>query len=225
MTQYQFPKDLILDIQPYMIFNSYSWSMRGKKTQDIQSIKKPEDTIILPISTNGVIDSTSNNWEQGVGLGASGIKDVFVKNILSGISSSLGDLGKYITSKRGFLVNDYASLAYSGTDFRQFEFSFTLIPKNSSEANSINNLVKSFKRNSLPSYTKMKIIYPNYWTIMIKIPNHDDLIKLKNCVLTNMSVQYFNDGVPSIYMDGNPQKTEISVSFTELDRQDKKDYK
>ena len=92
MSNYQFPKDLKLDIQPYMIFSAFQWSMRGKKTQDIKSIQKARDSIILPISTNGIVDSINNNWEEGVGIADVNLKDVFLRKLASSVSEGLGDL-------------------------------------------------------------------------------------------------------------------------------------
>ena len=224
MAHYQFPKDMKLDSQPYMIFRAFKWSMRGRKTQDIHSVQKGEDTIVLPISTNGVVDSISNNWEEGVGIADVGLKDVFFRNLVSKVADSIGDLGKYISARRGFLVNDYAGLAFSGTSFRTFEFSFTLIPKNSDEATTILNLVKAFKRNSLPEYQEWKILYPNYWNIFIRFPGDREVVKLKNCVMTTFTSNIFDDGVPTIFSDGTPQKTTLSLGFTELQKLDRRDY-
>jgi len=224
MALLQFPKDLNLDIQPYMIFNSFKWTMRGKKTQDIRSIQQSEDSIILPISSNGVIDSINNNWESGVGLAAGNIKDVFLQSLISKVSDAFGDLGKYISARRGFIVNDYASLAFNGTDFRNFEFSFTLIPKNQQESNTVIDIVKTFKRNSLPEYRGWKILYPNYWNVLIKFPSDQDVVKIKNCVINNFSVNTFTDGNPTINTDGNPQKTEITVNVTELQKLDRVEF-
>lgn len=225
MASYQFPKDLKLDIQPYMIFKSFKWSMRGKKTQEIRSVQKAEDSVVLPISSNGIVDSINNNWEEGVGLADVNLKDVFFRNLISKVTESIGDLGKYISARRGFLVNDYASLAFTGTSFRNFDFTFTLIPKNSDEANTVIEIVKAFKRNSLPEYREWKILYPNYWNVFIVFPGDKDIVKIKNCVLNSFSTNYFDDGVPTIHADGTPQKTTITMNFTELQKLDRRDYK
>lgn len=226
MTIYQFPKDLSLDLQPYMIFKAFEWKTRGKQTQNIETIEdtRNSDTIILPISTNGIIDSINNSWENAIGLTASSFKDVIIRNIGAKGLDLLGDLGKYFSARRGFLVNDHSSLAFTGTEFRQFEFNFTLIPKNSVESNVILEIVKSFKRNSLPEYREWKIIYPNYWNIIIMFPGSKEIIKFKKCILSSFNNSYFGDGIPSILKDGTPLKTDISLSFNELEKIDRKDY-
>jgi len=221
---YKFPKDMNDNIQPYMVFNAFSWTMRGKKTQDVSTNKQTQDSIVLPMSTNGIIDSINNNWESGVGLGAEGFTDALKTNILGKTVDAFGDLAKFYGAKRGELVNDYASFAFTGTEFRTFEFNFTLIPKNKSEANTILEIVKAFKRNSLPHYEKYKISYPNYWDILIKLPNSTEIIKIKSCVLNTFTSTTFADGVPSIYTDGNPQKVDITLSFTEIEKIDRNDY-
>jgi hypothetical protein len=224
MSIFQFPKDMRTNIQPYMVFNAFKWSARGKKDQDIQTTQQIQDSIVLPISTNGIIDSISNTWESGVGLGALSFKDAIGRSLISKVTDAFGDLGKYIGSRRGELVNDYASLAFGGTDFRSFEFSFTLMAKNANESIIINDIIKAFKRNSLPAYTQWKIKYPNFWNISIKFPGDKDIIKIKKCVLNNFTSNIFTDGVPSIHPDGTPQKIEISLSFTEFEKIDRNEY-
>lgn len=224
MSNYQFPKDLSLDIQPYILLTALSWKMRGKKTQEITNIRNIEDSIVLPLSDNGITNNISNNWEEGVGLGAGSFKEAFIKNLVGKISESLGDLGKYVASRRGFAINDYASLAFSGTDFRTFDFEFSFIPKNLDESVTLENIIKVIKKNSLASYQGWKINYPNFWNIDIVFPGDKDIITINNCVLTNFSDQYFKDDSKAINKNGYYLKADISMSFKELDKIDRRDY-
>jgi hypothetical protein len=198
--------------------------MTGKKNQDIRSVKSFVDSVILPIPVNGIIDSLNNNWNEGVGLNATNFKEVLQRSVLAKTSEAFGDLGKYIGAKKGVVFNDYSSLAYAGTDFRQFSFDFTMIPKNEDEANAINDIIKSFKRNSLPEYNEWKISYPNYWNIMVKFPDDSDLVKIQNCVINSLSFNYFTDGVPTVFNTGSPQKVELSIGITELNKLDRRDF-
>jgi hypothetical protein len=226
MANFLFPKDLDVDIQPYMIFNAFSWKAKGisKRSAQVSTTQRVEDSITLPLPTNGIVDSISHNWEEGAGLGGSGIKDVLVHKLGAKGQDLIGDLGKYYTVRGGYLINDLASLAFTGTHFRNFEFSFTMIPKNVDESNMIDNIVKAFKRNSLPSYQQWKILYPNFWNIIIKFPEDRDIIRIKNCVITATNLSLFADDNSSIFTNGSPHKTELSISLTELQKLDRSDF-
>ena len=224
MTEYRFPKDLNLEIQPYFIFSSFEWSSLRKSTQEPKTIKTPVDTIILPLPTNGIVDNISHNWDEGIGLSASSYTDVFVKNIINKGVDLFGDLGKYIQAEKGAMINDYASLAFGGTNFRIFDFTFNLAPKNEQESIVLKNVIKSFKRNSLPLYDDWKIHYPNFWNIKIVFPNNEDLVKIKNCVLTSVIVNHFPDASLTVYKNGTPIKPEISLNFKELQKVDRREY-
>ena len=224
MANLQFPKDLDLDTQPFMLLTAFSWNMRGKKTQDLKTTVNVEDSLILPMPSNGIIDSTQHNWDEAAGLGASNLTKTFVRNAVTKTADVFGELGKYITAKEGYAINDYASLAFSGTTFRTFDFTFNLMPKNESEAETLRNVVKSLKRNSLPEYADWKISYPHFWNIDVKFPNNKDIIKIKNCVMMTLTVSHFPDNTITIYKDGSPIRAEISTTFRELERINRSEY-
>lgn len=224
MSNLVYPKDLDTDIQPYMLFSAYSWSMKGKKTQNPRSIRSSVDSVQLPLPINGIVDTFSHNWEEASTIGSENYMQALIKNIAGKAVDIAGDFGKYISAKKGFIINDYASLAYNGTGFRVFDFSFELAAKNESESNTIQNIIKSFKRNSLPSYQNWKITYPNFWNISVIFPGRSDTIKIKDCVLTNISVNHFPDNTFSIFKNGAPIKPEITLNFKELAKTDRNEF-
>ena len=224
MANYKYPKDMNLDIQPYFMFNSFSWSMRGKKTQEPTSVREIQDSIVLPMATNGVIEAFSHNWDEASSIGSESYTQAVVKNLIGKVVDLTGDLGKYMSVRRGFTINDYASLAFSGSNFRIFDFSFQLAAKNASESSTIQDIIKAFKRNSLPSYQGWKILYPNFWSVSIVFPNNRNIIKIKDCVITNLNVSHFPDNVFNLFKDGNPIKPELTVTFKELDKIDRSEY-
>ena len=226
MTIYSYPADLDKEIQPYFQFKARKWVQKGKKTINPRRIIDTEglDVVRLPMSTNGLIEAFGHNWEEGTGLGASTFTDAFLKNILGKVSDSFGDLGRYYSVKKGLIVNDYAGLSYSGTNFRIFDFVFSLTPKNQNESNIIKEIVKVFKRHSLPKYNDKFIDYPRYWAIDVIFPGANDFIQIQNCVCTNVSFNYFPDSTFNVLQDGSPVKTEIALNFKELEKIDRRLY-
>lgn len=223
MANYKFPLTIDSKISPIVLFASFEWSLRGKKTQDITQIQQSVDSITLPIPDNGINDSNSQNWETGVGLNANSYLDSITKNVVGGAANLTGDLGKYYFTKHGTLLNDLAGLSYNGNDFRTFEFNYNVLPRNQQEAEILLNIINRFKYNSLAEYNDFTISYPNFWNIFVKFPNNKKYIKIKNCVVTNFTNSFFNDN-KTIMKDGSPANYNFSISFMEMQKVDRRDY-
>ncbi len=52
----------------------------------------------------------------------------------------------------GTALNPHQALVFSGVGVRQYQFDWTLVPNNETEANHIRNIIRSFKKHSLPTY-------------------------------------------------------------------------
>lgn len=57
-----------------------------------------------------------------------------------------------LAAETGTAINPHQALVFSGVGVRQYQFDWTLIPNNETEANNIRNIINAFKRNSLPTY-------------------------------------------------------------------------
>ena len=101
---------------------------------------------------------------------------------------------------------------------RSFSFDFKMIPRNASEAEMIRRIVQTFKAYSAPSHAKYGkhnryYEYPSYFRI--EYWNTDKLHKIKDCALTNISVNYSGSGTPGTYYDGAPIETDMTLTFQE----------
>ncbi len=52
----------------------------------------------------------------------------------------------------GTALNPHQALVFSGVGVRQYQFEWTLIPNNETEANHIRNIIRAFNKHSLPTY-------------------------------------------------------------------------
>jgi len=220
---FEFPKAFDEDSQPYILFSAFEWSTKGKKDITSETVKENTESIRLPLSINGIGNVISSRWnETDIGR---------TENLLEGAKSILAqklkDLGGSFVSRAAFEAgvaqNDFASLVYDGVNLRQFTFTYELIPKSSEESLVLAEIVKAFKRNSLPVYSGWQVLYPNFWNIMIVFPQDKSVIKIKDCVLTNLSDNYFTDTKIS-FNDGAPPKIDLDLTFKELDHISKNDY-
>jgi hypothetical protein len=57
-----------------------------------------------------------------------------------------------LAAASGTAINPHQALVFSGVGIRQYQFEWTLVPDNEKEADAIRNIVKTFKKKSLPAY-------------------------------------------------------------------------
>jgi len=219
---FEFPKNLNEDIQPYILFSAFDWSTKGKKSQSLETAKTNTESIRLPLSANGISSLISNRWNE-----TENVTESLVEGAKAALAQKVKSLGGTFATRAAFLAgvaqNDAASLIYDGVNFRQFSFSYELIPSSPEESASLANIIKAFKRNSLPVYEGWKVSYPNFWNVLIVFPQDKSVIKIKDCVLTSINDNYFTDTkIP--FHDGAPPKIDLELTFKELDHISKNDY-
>ena len=119
----------------------------------------------------------------------------------------------------GRSVNNRTEMMFEGVDRRSFSFSFRLIPHNSSEADTIQQIVKSFRFHMLPhlpegnSFGRV-LVSPS--TFIIKYAHENELHKISECFLESVDVKYGGER-PQFYRDNRPTETEITLQFKEME--------
>ena len=102
---------------------------RGNKAQSVNSQAKTGDSIVLPTPSSGLSLTESGSWDETEGYQhgatAQGLKEAGTKVIVKKAVEAAGPAGKIIN--KGKFINDYASLAFQGTNFREFTFALTFI--------------------------------------------------------------------------------------------------
>lgn len=109
---------------------------------------------------------------------------------------------------------------YTTSGLRSFSFSFNFIAESQSEAKSIIEIIKAFKRYSSPSEWTDKFVLLSPFTWMINVSNGvvNELISLRECVCTSVAVTYGNDKF-DCFEDGMPKKITLSLNFSECSLQ------
>jgi len=127
--------------------------------------------------------------------------------------------------EQGLAINPYWELFFTGVQPRTFTFDFKMSPKNSTEGESIQQIVQMFKTYAAPPATvdgsRRYWGYPSMF--QIEYWNTEKLHKLKTCALTNIVVNYSGDGTNHTFYDGRPMQTNLTLTFMEselLTRQD-----
>ena len=181
------------------------------------------------IST-GLADAAANFSNQTkAGATLDDIKSVALNKLTA---SALGIFGGNITTNQllarqeGTIINPNMELLFDAPTIRAFKFQFKMTPRNRREAEQIKLIIRAFKRNMAPK-AKGGTEKENGW--FLKTPNvfelryrtgnmdHKYLHKFKQCLLTDISVNYTGDGVYSTYEDGSPVSYLMDLSFKELE--------
>lgn len=119
-------------------------------------------------------------------------------------------------------VNPRYESIYTGSRPREFTFDFKLAPQNKTEADSILNIVKSFRYFSAPERAAefRYLLPPNPFTISFYFSNNgienQALFKIKACVLQGVDVNYSTTGQFATFNDGMPVEMALQLRFTEL---------
>jgi hypothetical protein len=219
MPDIKFPLDLSPDHSPIMMFVGREWKAAGKKQRNVKVVDTGNViTLKLPFPTSGLSEINTHKWAEEQGMLVAGVWEGVKKVGLSKAKELLGPIGTYAQYHAGETVNDYASLLFSGSEFRSFDFSFDLIPKSAAEAETLTELIKQIKIGSSPSYDGSTIGFPYFWKIRAILPGKGDLILYKSAVITNFTCNYFHDNIMNIYQDGNPMKITIDLAFREIEK-------
>lgn len=121
--------------------------------------------------------------------------------------------------REGKIRNNRSEMAFEGIGRREFNFSFSLLPKNAKEANDIEQIVTAFRYHAMPEIdgsdaTGRTMITPSTFDIEYRPDAH--LHKISTSVLTGVSVKYGGERV-QFFKDGHPVQTELTLSFKELE--------
>jgi hypothetical protein len=224
MPELIFPTDIASSDDLFVMYpTAYETTRRGSGIVVNKKID-PAGKINLPTPAQGLTLSESGNWDEMDGFqfdaNMSSAPDAISKLAAHTAFEQGGPLVKLYN--KGDFRNDYASLAYSGSNFRTYSFGWDLIPESQTEAENIAHIIKTIRRASLPKYNGTLISYPSMWRVYPAMYTKCDLW-LTDCVITNFTVNYTPDGVLRRFTSGHPLSVNMAIEFKELYRADYED--
>jgi hypothetical protein len=134
----------------------------------------------------------------------------------------LNDLADAASFAGKMVVNPRTNVSFSGNNLRQFGFKFTLIGRDKSEVNAIDDIQNTFRNQVYASELdneKLLLKYPNQWQIKFFSPNEpgkelDYIPKIYTSYLTSCSVAV-NPSSPRFRTDNSPYELTIDLAFQE----------
>ena len=136
-----------------------------------------------------------------------------------------GDIARTIDMVTGATVNPKEALAFEGVDLKSHSFSWELYPSNRAETETIDKIVKLFKKNALPEtsdlipglFEQTFLKYPSTVEIKLVGTNPKYFPRYKPCMIKSVNVSYENAaGTVPIIQGGVPGSVTLSVELQEM---------
>ena len=145
---------------------------------------------------------------------------------------SVSSAKQAVEKATGKIINPHKAVVYQGPGgFREFSYTFVMVPKNVNEAKVIFNIVKFFKIRMHPGVGSAGIndisssflTYPDEFDIKYHVNNKEadgsdftkPLFKIHRCFMSMFSADYTTSGLTSFTDDDQPLTTTISMTFKE----------
>jgi len=130
-----------------------------------------------------------------------------------------------IETGTGIAINPNKRASLQGPALRNFRFTFKMIPLSKREADEIKNIVTFFREEMYPDVNEVSAgegvgsistaqRFPSKFNIKMSYDSKKVATGILPCFLTNVDVVY-NPNSMAWHYDGNPQETDISLSFIE----------
>ena len=209
---------------------SYSEGKLDKITSDIYTALAGESTDVGGQGTNAFTQIASQLSTKVGKIGTTLLKDPQVGQLLATslfaqaanipLGSSLSR-DQVIARSSGQVLNQNVELLFNGVTLRSFKFSFKFTPRNPNEANQVYYIIESLKLNMAAKISGDGLFLntPNVFELTYKQGNgpHPFLNSFKQCVLTDMSINYTGEGTYAVYSDATPVSMILELGFKELE--------
>ena len=135
---------------------------------------------------------------------------------------------KIVQQATGALVNPMKFQSFTGVDFRNYTYKFTLKPSSPKEALVIKEIIHAFKLSSLPGLAGENgriWTQPNEWSIKFRGPISNFVDFPLTVACTGVDVDYSHGGAYVLMEDGSPAAYDLSVTFAETTQMARQKYK
>jgi len=165
-----------------------------------------EGTLNLPNDAKLIADTAQQYKEQ-------------IKKYLAGQAAGINNV---LARTDGIVLNPNLELLFQGPQLRPFSFQFKMSAREQSEATQIKAIIKYFKKHmAVKNGNGLFLQAPNVFKIEYqygkdKTKPHPGINLIKECALTNFSVDYTPLGSYMTYEDGTMVAYSLSMQFQEL---------
>jgi hypothetical protein len=149
-------------------------------------------------------------------------------NLAVPIAGLLPGAAETLTQLVGAVENPHITVLFQGVDLKTHQFTWRFTPKNVGESQTIQQIIKHFKKSMLPNYkwgAANVLGYPSMVQITLEPDMKEQLYTFKKCMISSVNVNYAPNGIPSFFAGSKyPTVIEFSVSLQELEIHTSQDY-
>lgn len=179
------------------------------------------------LATNKDISSDSSFSDilsKATGLGELGLRSGIkaAANLPSDFGIA-GEIGAAFDLASGKVANPYKEQLFSNMGFRQFAFNYKFNPRNKTELDHVEQIIRMFKYHMHPENdpTGLFLEYPSEFNIeyLYRGEENTHLSKVSTCALTDVKITYGNQDAFTTIKDtkGAPAEINMQLAFTELE--------
>jgi hypothetical protein len=120
----------------------------------------------------------------------------------------------------GVTINPFLFMFFQRPNFKEFVLQWTLTPNTPKESETVNKIVDSLQKASLPTKTGFGFLlkYPHVLEIKLYPQEFGDQMMFKMCAITSVQVDYTGAGSPSFFKGTNlPTVMTLSLSLKEIE--------
>lgn len=169
--------------------------------------------------------TTQSNDDSKTPPGKSGSSDATKTMITSELAKKAvgGSGGNLLTRATGAIMNPNIELLFNGPSLRTFSFTFPLLARSKKESEIILQIIRFFKQGMSVKRSESALFLKSPHTFRIKYiyaengKDHPWINRIKECALTNCSVNYTPAGNYATYANGAMTMYEITLNFSELE--------
>jgi hypothetical protein len=165
---------------------------------------------------------TDDSWNRASGTFGTGLQQMGI-GLVNKVIPGAKDL---YAIERGAIITPRTEMMFRGIGRRDFSFTFTFIPKDATESETVRKIVKEFKTGMSPEFkiagSVRELTIPDVFSIQYMHMNGPNsyLNKIGKCYLKTMDVTYGGDKFVTYNADAEgapPQRTIINMAFQELE--------
>lgn len=149
-----------------------------------------------------------------------------VANVLNGVGSAVGiNVNGALQQEAGVAINPNESVLFDRVAFRTFSLAYKFIPRNQKESQEIEDIIRVFKKYSLPSRAGKDSVFlgvPHRWDVKFS-SQLKGLPEYGPCVLTSIQT-VFNESKNIFHTDGYANEISLVLTFRETSIQTEEDF-
>ena len=130
-----------------------------------------------------------------------------------------------VSAASGLQINPLLFMTFQKPNYKEHTLSWSLSPSTEQESNTLVDIIKYLKFNSLPKQDAGGAVYKYPNILMVKLfPKDDFTMKFRPCAVNGVSVDYNGSGVPSFFKNGAPTVVNLTLQLTEIQLWDQTNY-